>query len=112
MAHGGPPGGRPLPASRTMQKARFSVGNPIGNFFPIIGKLPKNFSNHWKKWPEFSNHWKKSFQSLEKWAGIFQPLEKSFPIIGKFPGRTRGSASLPVESATGGRCGFQPRRWM
>ena len=35
-------------------------------FFPIIGKLPKNFSNHWKKWAVFSNHWKIFFQSLEK----------------------------------------------
>ena len=34
-------------------------------FFPIIGKPPKNFSNHWKNRTEFSNHWKKIFQSLE-----------------------------------------------
>ena len=34
-------------------------------FFPIVGKLPKNFSNHWKKWAVFSNHWKTFFQSLE-----------------------------------------------
>ena len=26
------------------------------NLFPIIGKPPKNFSNHWKNRPEFSNH--------------------------------------------------------
>jgi hypothetical protein len=36
-------------------------------FFPIIGKRPKNFSNHWKKRVEFSNHWKIFFQSLENW---------------------------------------------
>jgi hypothetical protein len=34
-------------------------------FFPIIGKLPKNFSNRWRKRAEFSNHWKIIFQSLE-----------------------------------------------
>ncbi|MBR4189769.1 MAG: hypothetical protein IKQ55_07390 [Kiritimatiellae bacterium] len=48
----------------------------IGNFFPIIGKCPKIFSNHWKNREKF-------FQSLEKSAQIFQPLEKKFPIIGK-----------------------------
>ena len=35
-------------------------------FFPIIGKIPKNFSNRWKKT-----------------GGIFQPLENYFSIIGK-----------------------------
>ena len=54
-----------------------------GNFFPIIGKRPENFSNHWKKRPDFSNHWKKVFQPLEKTGRFFQPLESFFPIIGK-----------------------------
>jgi hypothetical protein len=41
---------------------------PLETFFPIIGKLPKNFSNHWKNRPDFSNHWKKNFQSLENFS--------------------------------------------
>ena len=49
------------------------IFQPLEKYFPIIGKLAKNFSNHWKKtesFPtigkKFSNHWKKIFQSLEK----------------------------------------------
>jgi tetratricopeptide (TPR) repeat protein len=59
------------------------VFQPLETFFPIIGKIAKIFSNHWKKtenFPtigkKFSNHWKKVFQSLETfmaagcvWAG-------------------------------------------
>ena len=62
-------------------------------FFPIIGKPPKNFSNHWKNRTRFSNHWKKVFQSLEKTAQVFQPLESFFPIIGK-PGVCGGATRL------------------
>ena len=39
-----------------------------GKFFPIIGKRPKNFSNHWKNQAKFSNHWKNIFQSLENFS--------------------------------------------
>ena len=49
------------------------IFQPLEKYFPIIGKLAKNFSNHWKKtesFPaigkKFSNHWKLFFQSLEK----------------------------------------------
>jgi hypothetical protein len=41
------------------------VFQPLETFFPIIGKLPKIFSNHWKNPAIFSNHWKTFFQSLE-----------------------------------------------
>ncbi len=61
-----------------------SIQIPGGpKFFPIIGKPPEIFSNHWKNRPDFSNHWKLFFQSLENFSGFFQPLEKTFPIIGK-----------------------------
>jgi hypothetical protein len=53
------------------------VFQPLETFFPIIGKLPEIFSNHWKKtdnFPtigkKFSNHWKKIFQSLEKICAV------------------------------------------
>ncbi len=36
-----------------------------GNFFPIVGKFEKIFSNRWKIRVIFSNHWKVFFQSLE-----------------------------------------------
>jgi hypothetical protein len=41
------------------------IFQPLETFFPIIGKLPKIFSNHWKNRTGFSSHWKKTFQSLE-----------------------------------------------
>ena len=41
------------------------VFQPLETFFPIIGKLAKNFSNRWKNRGGFSNHWKIVFQSLE-----------------------------------------------
>ena len=71
MGRTGQPGrtGRPGTGSGIFQ--------PVENFFPIIGKNAKNFSNHWKTGEE-------SFQSLEKTGLFFQPLEKKFPIIGKF----------------------------
>ena len=56
----------PLPLCAFVQFDIPSASHPPpGNFFPIIGKPPKNFSNHWKTQPELSNHWKKTFQSLE-----------------------------------------------
>ncbi len=59
-----------------------------GKFFPIVGKRPKIFSNHWKKRAGFSNHWKIFFQSLEKsvWAA---GLPDCAP-----PGVGRGARSL------------------
>jgi hypothetical protein len=50
---------------RAARKGGNGVFQPLENFFPIIGKTTKNFSNHWKKWADFSNHWKNIFQSLE-----------------------------------------------
>ena len=58
-------------AEMNERKRTEKVFQPLETFFPIIGKIAKIFSNHWKK-PEnfptigkkFSNHWKKVFQSL------------------------------------------------
>jgi hypothetical protein len=44
------------------------VFQPLETFFPIIGKIAKYFSNHWKNPPIFSNHWKTFFQSLENFS--------------------------------------------
>jgi hypothetical protein len=52
------------------------IFQPLENFFPIIGKNAKIFSNLWITGENF-------FQSLEKSGHFFQPLEKKFPIIGK-----------------------------
>ena len=49
-------------------------------FFPIIGKPPKNFSNHWKKSAEFSNHWKTFFNH---WKTPVLPMSQQ---IGQPPG--------------------------
>ncbi len=53
------------------------------NIFPIIGKLPKIFSNHWKNWPKFSNHWKKIFQSLENFSAPHEPPDCAKPTARK-----------------------------
>ena len=42
------------------------IFHPLEKYFPIIGKMPKIFSNRWKIRAKFSNHWKLFFQSLEK----------------------------------------------
>jgi len=65
----------------------------LENFFPIIGKLTKIFSNHWKKRPDFSNHWKNIFQSLEN-----RPFPGGLPDWPK-PGR--------LDPVPGGQAAFQ-----
>jgi hypothetical protein len=51
----------------------------IGNFFPIVGKKAKNFSNHWKNRAKFSNHWKIFFQSLENLRRAVEPADCAKP---------------------------------
>ena len=55
------------------------IFQPLETFFPIIGKPPKNFSNHWKKSAEFSNHWKTFFQSLENSRFADEPADWPTP---------------------------------
>ncbi len=69
-------------------------------FFPIIGKRPKNFSNHWKNRPVFSNHWKTFFQSLENPPSPRGPADCA-PSIG-----VRGACKTGGRGA--GICGAIP----
>ena len=72
-------------------------GHARGKFFPIVGKRPKNFSNHWKIRPNFSNHWKKIFQSLENFSVADGAADRAPP--GRFQ-RKRGTDS-PELAGTG-----------
>ena len=66
------------------------IFHPLETFFPIIGKLPKIFSNHWKNRSNFSNHWKTFFQPLENSPALPPPAN---PL--RFPMR-RGRAGSPL----------------
>ena len=95
----------------------------VRKFFPIIGKPPKNFSNHWKNRPRFSNHWKKVFQSLENPPSASEPADCArgkdaagcripqgggacFPPFGRPADRTAALRRAPSRSS----CGTVTRR--
>jgi hypothetical protein len=87
-----------------------------GKFFPIVGKRPKIFSNHWKKRAGFSNHWKIFFQSLEKWlsggeladcAHSGRPGGPEGVLVGLFVRWT----SLVFQTIRRREGGFSPWRW-
>jgi hypothetical protein len=70
----------------------------LENFFPIIGKLPNNFSNHWKNRDIFSNHWKLFFQSLEN----FPPAPCNLSAGGVYAGQRKAPPGTPGKAwATG-----------
>ena len=86
-------GGGLFPGRRGANRRRTGTGK----FFPIVGKRPKNFSNHWKIRPDFSNHWKKIFQSLENFSVADGAADRAPP--GRFQ-RKRGTDS-PELTGTG-----------
>jgi hypothetical protein len=76
----------------------------LEKYFPIIGKLSKIFSNHWKKRTKFSNHWKLYFQSLENFSGRPPP-----GVVVPRPCRgSRGKAQVRPDAPEGGPRPLRP----